>query len=139
MKATLYTVVGVTGAYLTHFFGGIDTLLKVTCFMMGFDYVTGVIVALVFRNSPKSATGGVNSMVGFRGICKKLVMAGMIGVANHLDIALGTDYIRAGVMYTFITNETISIIENAGCMGIPIPGILRKAIDILAEKEDKNV
>ena len=139
MKATLYTVVGVTGAYLTDFFGGIDTLLKVSCFMMGFDYVTGVIVALVFRNSPKSATGGVNSMVGFRGICKKLVMAGMIGVANHLDIALGTDYIRAGVMYTFITNETISIIENAGCMGIPIPGILRKAIDILAEKEDKNV
>lgn len=139
MKATLYTVVGVTGAYLTHFFGGIDTLLKVTCFMMVFDYVTGVIVALVFRNSPKSATGGVNSMVGFRGICKKLVMVGMIGVANHLDIALSTDYIRAGVMYTFIANETISIIENAGCMGIPIPGILRKAIDILAEKEDNNV
>ena len=139
MKATLYTVVGVTGAYLTHFFGGIDTLLKVTCFMMVFDYVTGVIVALVFRNSPKSATGGVNSMVGFRGICKKLVMVGMIGVANHLDIALSTDYIRAGVMYTFITNETISIIENAGCMGIPIPGILRKANDILAEKQEKNV
>ena len=127
MKATFYTLVGVTGAYLTHFFGGIDTLLKVTCFMMVSDYVTGLIVALVFRNSPKSATGGVNSMVGFRGICKKFVMAGMIGVA-----------IRAGVMYTFIANETISIIENAGCMGIPIPSILRKAIDILAEKEEYN-
>lgn len=139
MKATFYTFVGVTGAYLTHFFGGIDTLLRVTCFMLVFDYITGVIVAVVFRNSPKSATGGVNSMVGFRGICKKVVMLGMIGVANHLDIALGTDYIRAGVMYTFIANETISIIENAGCMGIPIPGILRKAIDILAEKEDNNV
>ena len=136
MKAIFYTIVGVTGAYLTHFFGGIDTLLKVTCFMMGFDYVTGLIVALVFRSSPKSANGGLNSMVGFRGICKKLVMIGMIGVANHLDIVLGTDYIRAGVMYTFITNEVISVIENAGCMGIPIPGILRKAIDILAEKEE---
>lgn len=139
MKATFYTLVGVTGAYLTHFFGGIDTLLRVTCFMLVFDYITGLIVAVVFRNSPKSATGGVNSMVGFRGICKKVVMLGMIGVANHLDIALGTDYIRAGVMYTFIANETISIIENAGCMGIPIPSILRKAIDILAEKEDNNV
>lgn len=136
MKATFYTVVGAIGAYLTHFLGGIDILLRVTTVLMLSDYVTGVAVALVFRNSPKTATGGVNSMVGFKGICKKLVMACMIGVANHLDIALGTDYIRAGVMYAFIANESISIIENAGCMGIPIPGILRKAIDILAEKEE---
>lgn len=139
MKASFYTVVGVLGAYVTHFFGGVDTLLVVTAILMGFDYVTGVIVAVVFHNSPKTATGGANSMVGFRGICKKLVMGGMIGIANLLDMALGVDFIRAGVMYAFLANETISIIENAGCMGIPIPAVLRRAIDILAEKEDNNV
>lgn len=139
MKASFYTVVGVLGACLTHFFGGIDTLLVVTGIVMGFDYVTGVIVAVVFHNSPKTATGGANSMVGFRGICKKLVMCGMIGIANLLDMALGVDFIRAGVMYAFLANETISIIENAGCMGITIPAVLRRAIDILAEKEDNNV
>lgn len=138
MKASFYTVVGVLGAYITHFFGGVDTLLVVTGIVMGFDYVTGVIVAVVFHNSPKTATGGANSMVGFRGICKKLVMAGMIGLANLLDMALGVDFIRAGVMYAFLANECISIIENAGCMGIPIPNILRKAIDILAEKEENH-
>lgn len=138
MKASFYTVVGVLGAYITHFFGGVDTLLVVTGIVMGFDYVTGVIVAVVFHNSPKTATGGANSMVGFRGICKKLVMGGMIGVANLLDMALGVDFIRAGVMYAFLANESISIIENAGCMGIPIPNVLRKAIDILAEEEENH-
>lgn len=138
MKALFNTVIGVLGAYLTFFFGGVDTLLVIIAIFAGFDYVTGLIVALVFHNSPKTATGGANSMVGFRGICKKLVMGGMIGVANMLDIALGVDFIRGGVMYAFLANETISIIENAGCMGIPIPGILRKAIDILAEKEENH-
>ena len=125
---TIQLMFTAVGGWLGWFLGGCDGLLYALIAFVVIDYITGVMCAINDQS--------LSSEVGFRGICKKLVMGGMIGIANLLDMALGVDFIRAGVMYAFIANETISIIENAGCMGIPIPAVLRRAIDILAEKEE---
>ena len=137
MREMFYTVMLSIGSALSYFFGGVDTMFVVLGVLLAVDYVSGIIVALVFKNSAKTESGKLNSSVSFKGLCKKLFTVALVGVANFLDIALGTNFIRGGVIVAFITNETISIIENAGLMGIPIPSVLKKAIDILQEREEE--
>lgn len=138
MKENLYPMAVVIGTALTNFLGGADTTLKVLAVFMVIDYLSGIVVAMVFKNSPKSQTGGLNSAIGFKGICKKLFMVAMVGVANMLDTVLGTEFVRTGLVFSLITNETVSIIENAGCMGITIPAVITDAVDILNKKENAH-
>lgn len=137
MREMFYTIMLSIGSALSYFIGGVDTMFIVLCVFLLVDYISGVIVAVVFKNSTKTETGKLNSTVSFKGLCKKFFVIVLVGVAHLLDIALGTNFIRGGVIVAFISNETISIIENAGLMGIPIPATLRKAIDILQEREDE--
>lgn len=138
MREMFYTIMVGIGSALSYFIGGVDTMFIVLCVFLAVDYISGVIVAVVFKNSTKTETGKLNSSVSFKGLCKKFFVVVLVGVAHFLDIALGTNFIRGGVVVAFISNETISIIENAGLMGIPIPAVLRKAIDILQEREEKG-
>lgn len=138
MREMFYTIMVGIGSTLSYFIGGVDTMFIVLCVFLLVDYISGVIVAVVFKNSTKTETGKLNSSVSFKGLCKKFFVIVLIGVAHLLDITLGTNFIRGGVIMAFISNETISIIENAGLMGIPIPAVLRKAIDILQEKEEES-
>ena len=135
MKDGIYTVLVVVATALVNFLGGADSSLKALAVLMLIDYLSGLVVAFVFKNSPKSSTGGLNSTVGFKGIFKKFFMVAMVGVANILDGVLGTNFVRTGVVFTLLSNETISIIENAGLMGVPVPKVVSDAIDILKEKE----
>lgn len=135
MKEYLSTMVVVTSTALVNFLGGADTALKVLAIFMVIDYLSGIVVAMVFKNSPKSKNGGLDSAIGFKGICKKLFMVAMVGVANMLDSVLGTEFVRTGLVLSLVTNETVSIVENAGCMGIAIPTVITEAIDILNGKE----
>lgn len=137
MREMFYTTMACVGSALSYFIGGVDTMFIVLCVFLVVDYISGVIVAVVFKNSTKTETGKLNSSVSFKGLCKKIFVVVLVGVAHLLDIALGTNFIRGGVIVAFISNETISIIENAGLMGIPIPEVLLKAIDILQEREEK--
>lgn len=136
MRDLYFTVMAIAGSALSYFFGGVDTMFIVLCVFLGIDYISGVIVALVFKKSTKTESGKLNSRVSFVGLLKKFFVLCLVGVANLLDLALGTNFIRGGVIVAFISNETISIIENAGLMGIPIPMALRKAIEILNEREE---
>lgn len=136
MREMFYSCMAVIGSALSYFIGGADMLFVVLCVFLAVDYLSGLIVAIVFKNSVKTETGKVSSAVSFKGLCKKIFVIVLVGVANLLDLALGTNFIRGGVVVAFISNETISIIENAGLMGIPIPEVLRKAIDILQEREE---
>lgn len=138
MREMFYTIMVGIGSALSYFIGGVDTMFIVLCVFLLVDYISGVIVAVVFKNSTKTETGKLNSSVSFKGLCKKFFVVVLVGVAHFLDIALGTNFIRGGVVVAFISNETISIIENAGLMGIPIPSVLRKAIDILQEREEEG-
>ena len=137
MREMFYTIMLSVGSALSYFIGGVDTVFIVLCLFLLIDYISGVIVAVVFKNSTKTETGKLNSSVSFKGLCKKFFVIVLVGVAHLLDIALGTNFIRGGVIVAFISNETISIIENVGLMGIPIPSALRKAIDILQEREEE--
>ena len=138
MSRIFFTVTALLGSALSYFFGGVDTMFIILCVFLGVDYISGVIVASVFKKSTKTETGKLNSAVSFKGLIKKVFVVCLVGVANLLDVALDTNFIRGGVIVAFISNETISIIENAGLMGIPIPAVLQKAIEILSEREEKS-
>ena len=116
-------------------FGGWSDALITLIVFMSIDYATGLIVAGVFKKSKKSESGALESRAGFKGLCRKGVALLIVLVAVRLDIVMHTSYIKDAVIIAFIANESISIIENAGLMGIPVPSVIAKAIDVLKEKD----
>lgn len=138
MKQTVCTVLGMIGAAIANAFGGWDAGLATLLIFMALDYVSGLIVAGVFHNSKKTETGTLESRAGWKGLCRKCMTLVFVLVAYRLDLVIGTNYIRDAVIIAFIANETISLVENAGLMGLPLPAVIAKAIDILQKKaEDK--
>lgn len=136
MKANiLFSIVGALGGAVAMMFGGWSDALITLIVFMSIDYTTGLIVAGVFKKSKKSESGALESRAGFKGLCRKGVALLIVLVAVRLDIFMHTSYIKDAVIIAFIANESISIIENAGLMGIPIPSVIAKAIDVLKEKE----
>ena len=133
MKEIICTIAGVVGSFIAGLFGGWDTSLVTLLLFMGIDYITGLAVAACGK-SQKSDTGRLSSKIGWRGLAKKCVSLLLVLVAVRLDITLGTSYIRDAVCIAFTVNELISITENAGLLGVPLPGILTKAIDLLQSK-----
>ena len=131
----LYSTVGVVGGVIAAMFGGWSDALITLIVFMSIDYATGLIVAGVFKKSKKSESGALESRAGFKGLCRKGVALLIVLVAVRLDIVMHTSYIKDAVIIAFIANESISIIENAGLMGIPIPGVIAKAIDVVKEKD----
>ena len=92
-----------------------------------------------FKNSEKSENGGLSSRVCWVGLARKVITLLFVVIAYRLDLLIGTDYIRTGVIIAFCASELISICENAGLMGVPLPSVITKAIDILKNKsEDDN-
>jgi toxin secretion/phage lysis holin len=98
--------------------------------------VTGLVVAGVFKKSPKTANGALESKAGWKGLCRKGMTLLIVLVAAQLEKVTGTDIIRNAVIIGYVANEGLSIIENAGLMGLPIPGIIKNAIDILKKKTE---
>lgn len=140
MKESICAVIGVVGSGIAALFGGFDAALITLMIFMGIDYVTGLIVAGVFHKSDKTENGALESHAGWKGLCKKGVTLFVVLVGCRLDLVMGSNFIRDAVVIAFIANETISIIENAGLMGVPIPSVIVKAIEVLkkkAESEDK--
>ena len=133
-KNMLCTAIGIIGTTISQLFGGWSAALTTLIIFMGIDYISGVIVAGIFHNSTKSTTGGLNSLIGWKGLFRKGVTLAIVLVSHRLDILIGTTYIRDAVIIAFCSNELISIIENAGLMGIPIPTPITKAIEVLKEK-----
>lgn len=136
MKHTICTVFGMIGSLIAGAFGGWDGAFITLLIFMGIDYVSGLAVALIFKKSPKTQSGGGSSRVGWKGLCRKGMTLLIVLVAYRLDLVLGTSYIRDTVIIGFIANETLSITENAGLMGVPLPKVIVKAIDILNDKSD---
>ncbi len=99
---------------------------------MAVDYVSGVVVAGVFRRSKKTQGGGLESKAGFKGLCRKGMILLFVMVAARLDMLIGTTYIRDAAVIGFSVNELLSIVENAGLMGLPLPGILTEAVELLS-------
>lgn len=136
LKTGVLSVIGVIGAGIAALFGGWDAGLATLIIFMSIDYITGLIVAGVFGNSTKTPNGALESKAGWKGLCRKGTTILIVLVACRLDLVLGSNYIRDAVIIGFVLNETISIIENVGLMGVDLPPVLIKAIEILRNKTD---
>lgn len=134
MRNVLCTTAGVVGGFIASLFGDWDTGIVTLVLFMGIDFFSGLAVAGIFKNSTKTETGALESRAGFKGLCRKCMTLLFVLIAFRLDLAIGTNYIRDAVIIGFMANELISIVENAGLMGLPLPGVLTKAIDVLKKK-----
>ena len=136
VKPGILSIIGIIGAGGAYMLGGWDTALQTLLIFMAIDYITGLLVAGVFHKSAKSQGGALESKAGYQGLCRKGMVLLIILFSTQLDKMSGTDVIRNAVIIGYIANETVSIIENAGLMGIPIPDVIRRAIDILKTKSE---
>ena len=134
MKETACTLTGVIGSAICWAFGGWDAAIGALLICMAVDYVSGSLVALVFHKSTKTDSGAYNSAYGLKGLCKKCMMLLFVLVAVQVDLVLNTDYVRDAVCIGFCTNEILSIIENLGLAGIPMPQAVTKALEQLQNK-----
>ena len=138
MKEMICTAIGAVGGAVAAAFGGWDSALVTLLILMSVDYVSGLIVPGIFHKSPKSENGGLESRAGWKGLCRKAVTLLFVLIAHRLDLVIGVNYIRDAVIVGFIANDLISIVENAGLMGIPLPAAIQNAIDILTKKSESN-
>ena len=133
----IFVAIGAAGGAFASALGGCDYFLQALLALMAVDYVSGLVVAGIFKKSKKTRSGALNSHTGFKGIIKKCMMLLMVLVAYRLDYVIGWDFVRHGMIIALLVNELISIVENAGLMGIPVSAVLRKAIDILVKKAEE--
>ena len=136
MKHLLCIGMGALGAGIAGLFGGWDAALVTLVIFMLADYVTGLVVAGVFHRSPKTETGALESKAGLKGLLRKGGMLLVVLVCCRLDLLMGYHFIRDAAVIAFIANETLSLIENLGLMGVPIPQPLVNAIELLKQKSD---
>lgn len=135
VKTTLITIIAAIGSGIANILGGWTSDLETLMILMAIDFVMGLLIAAVWKRSGKSQNGALSSWSAWKGLCKKCVSLLFVLIAYRLDMAIGVDYLRTAVIIGFIVNELISIVENAGIMGVPIPSAITKAIDILRKKE----
>ena len=117
------------GGWLGYFLGGMDGLMIALIVLMTLDYVSGVMCAIIDKK--------LSSAVGFKGICKKVFILMLVGVAHIIDLhVVGTgSALRGAVICFYMSNEGLSLLENAAHIGLPIPDKLR---DILSQLHDKE-
>ena len=124
--------VAMVGGWLGYFIGGVDGLLTALIIFVILDYVTGVMCAVVDKQ--------LSSQVGFKGIFKKVLIFMLVGVANVLDVnVIGTgSALRSAVICFYLSNEGVSMIENAAHLGLPIPEKLKSILAQLHNREEKD-
>lgn len=117
------------GGFLGYWLGGLDGFLIALLAFVAIDYLTGVMVAIVQKK--------LSSEVGFRGICKKVLIFALVAVGHIIDTQLLKDgsVIRTAVIFFYLSNEGISILENASIIGLPVPAKLKSVLEQLKEDE----
>lgn len=123
---------------LANALGGWDGTLQALVAFMAADYVTGVMVAGIWKRSSKSATGALDSRAGFQGICRKGGILLVVWLAQLLDEAAHSHLARTAVCFFFTGNEGLSLLENLGLMGVPFPTFFKRALEALREKGDEG-
>ena len=117
------------GGYIGYFLGGIDGFMYALITFVIIDYITGLMVAVVEKK--------LSSEVGFRGIFKKVLIFTLVGIANIIDVHLikNGSAIRTAVIFFYVSNEGISIVENAAKIGLPIPQKLKDILEQIKKEE----
>ena len=138
MKNQICTMIGIIGGAAAAALGGWDTSMQLLVIAMIVDYMTGVAVAAVWHKSAKSESGALESRAGFKGLIRKGCIIALVLVAHYMDLAIGTQYIRDALVIGFAANEIISILENLSLMGVSYPEVIKKALDVMADKSQAN-
>ena len=120
------------GGWIGYYLGGCDGLLYALVAFVAVDYVTGVMCAIADKR--------LSSNVGFKGICRKVLIFLLVGIANIVDVqVIGQEGIlRTAVIFFYLPNEGVSLLENAGHLGLPIPGQLKEVLEQLHKRADKD-
>lgn len=140
IKNVILLVLAAVGTGIAKSLGGWDSAMTTLIIIMAADYVTGILIAAVWRRSPKTEHGALESRAGFKGLIRKVLIILAVLISNQLDIALHSPgLIRTAVILFFIGNEGISVIENMGIMGVPLPDIVRKSFEQLKAKSADTV
>ena len=129
---TMQFIFTVLGGWLGHFLGGCDGLLIALVAFVSIDYVTGVMCAISDKD--------LSSRVGFKGICRKILIFALVGVANLIDVQViqTGSILRTAVIFFYLSNEGVSLLENAAHLGLPIPKKLKAVLEQLHDKHNKE-
>ena len=129
---TMQFIFAVLGGWLGYFLGGCDGLLIALVAFVSIDYVTGVMCAISDKD--------LSSRVGFKGICRKILIFALVGVANLIDMQViqTGSILRTAVVFFYLSNEGVSLLENAAHLGLPIPKKLKAVLEQLHDKHNKE-
>ena len=129
---TIQLIFTAVGGWLGYFLGGCDGLLYALIAFVVIDYITGVMCAIINRE--------LSSAVGFKGIFRKVMIFLLVGIANIIDVqVIGTGAVlRTAVIFFYISNEGVSLLENAGHLGLPIPEKIKTLLEQLHDRAEKE-
>ena len=129
---TIQLIFSAVGGWLGYFLGGCDGLLYALIAFVVIDYITGVMCAIINRE--------LSSAVGFKGIFRKVLIFLLVGIANIIDVqVIGTGAVlRTAVIFFYISNEGVSLLENAGHLGLPIPEKIKTVLEQLHDRADNG-
>ena len=129
---TVQFVFTAVGGWLGYFLGGCDGLIYALLAFVVIDYLTGVMCAVSDRK--------LSSAVGFRGICRKVLIFLLVGIANILDVqVIGTgSVLRTAVIFFYLSNEGVSLLENASYLGLPVPEKIKEVLEQLHDRSEKG-
>lgn len=129
---TIQLIFTAVGGWLGYFLGGCDGLLYALIAFVVIDYITGVMCAIINRK--------LSSEVGFKGIFRKVLIFLLVGIANIIDVqVIGTGAVlRTAVIFFYISNEGVSLLENAGHLGLPIPEKIKTVLEQLHDRAEKE-
>lgn len=129
---TIQLVFSALGGWLGYFLGGCDGLLYALSAFVVIDYLTGVMCAITDKK--------LSSAVGFKGIFRKVLIFLLVGIANVIDVeVIGTGAVlRTAVIFFYISNEGVSLLENAGHLGLPVPEKIRSVLEQLHDRAEKE-
>ncbi len=134
-KNIILLVLAAIGTGIAEALGGWDSAMTTLIIIMLADYLTGIMIAAIWRRSPKSEGGALESRAGFKGLCRKIMILLAVLIGNQIDVLLHSPgVVRTIVILFFIGNEGISVVENFGIMGVPLPDIVRKSFEQLRAK-----
>ena len=137
-KEVIFTTTGIIGAFIAQLFGGWTQGMTTLVILMIVDYIMGILVAAVFGTSKKTEDGKLESRAGWKGLVRKGVTLLIILVATRIDMLMGTTFVRDAAVIGFSANELLSIIENAGLMGIPMPKVITDAVEVLQNRASEE-
>ena len=130
--AMIQVFFGIIGGWIGHFLGGCDGLLYALVLFMVVDYITGLLIGIIDHN--------LSSSIGLKGIVKKVMILLLVGVGNAMDVYVLNQgaVLRTAIIFMSLSNEGLSLIENASYLGVPIPQQLRDVLQQLHDRESKS-